>query len=190
MELEHFTESDAQRKVQQLNQFAGYSRFSAIPTPIPGSRTSTLRDSWSPKGRRLRHDDLDEEYDPESDVEHYGVLGMKWGVRKDPDRAYSKSINKLKSLESKRERSSIGVAKSDLKTAKKYERRAAKYTNKAAKLQSKSSIAGRSDSKMEMKARRLRMKATKAWTAKGMAKRLAKAEMLEWKSSKKRVQVF
>lgn len=32
---------------------------------------------------------------------HYGVLGMKWGVRKDPKRAYERSSNKLNKLNKK-----------------------------------------------------------------------------------------
>lgn len=34
-------------------------------------------------------------------VEHYGVLGMKWGVRKDPSRAYTKAVKKKNRLESR-----------------------------------------------------------------------------------------
>lgn len=41
---------------------------------------------------------------PEMDdliIEHYGVMGMKWGVRKDPSKAYDKSSNKADSLRRK-----------------------------------------------------------------------------------------
>lgn len=34
-------------------------------------------------------------------LEHYGVLGMKWGVRKNPDKAYTKASAKLKKLDAK-----------------------------------------------------------------------------------------
>lgn len=34
-------------------------------------------------------------------LEHYGVLGMKWGVRKNPDKAYAKAGRKLEKLDKK-----------------------------------------------------------------------------------------
>lgn len=37
----------------------------------------------------------------ETTLQHYGVLGMKWGVRKDPDRAYSRGSKKLRKLDTK-----------------------------------------------------------------------------------------
>lgn len=153
-DLEHFGDSKAgaEKKANELNQLAGYSRFSVIATPIPG-QSATLRDSWSIKdsktgktyaygsiagsvglsqlanelkkskvdavssvspkyakrSHQLRHDDFQ---DPESeeDIEHYGVLGMKWGVRKDPQRAYDRANKKLSALDrkaSKAERKAI-----------------------------------------------------------------------------------
>lgn len=37
----------------------------------------------------------------QNELEHYGVLGMRWGVRKDPDRAYEKAGAKLAKLDKK-----------------------------------------------------------------------------------------
>lgn len=40
-------------------------------------------------------------HENEQSLEHYGVIGMKWGVRKDPQRAYDRSGQKLQKLDSK-----------------------------------------------------------------------------------------
>lgn len=45
-------------------------------------------------------------------LEHYGVLGMKWGVRKDPERAYAKAKAKSEKLSKK-------IAKANKKYLKK-----------------------------------------------------------------------
>lgn len=55
-------------------------------------------------------------------LEHYGVLGMKWGVRKDPQKAYQKSMNKLKKLDKKVQKREAKSAKFALKSAKKEEK--------------------------------------------------------------------
>lgn len=55
----------------------------------------------------------------DEELQHYGVLGMKWGVRKDPERAYSKAGTKLKKLDSK-------IAKGTVSAGKKMEKAWAK----------------------------------------------------------------
>lgn len=77
-------------------------------------------------------------------LEHYGVLGMKWGVRKDPDKAYSRAGEKLAKLDKKSQKFSAKGSKREQKALgkqarassailfKKYKaRRAAKMTKKA-----------------------------------------------------------
>lgn len=48
-------------------------------------------------------------------LEHYGVLGMKWGIRKDPQRAFSRSMQKLGALD---ERAQKKKYRADQKQAK------------------------------------------------------------------------
>lgn len=79
-------------------------------------------------------------------LQHYGVLGMKWGVRKDPERAYSKAGAKLEKLDTKASKFSAKGAKREQKAVTKQRkassailfqkgraRRASKATRKALK---------------------------------------------------------
>lgn len=68
--------------------------------------------------------DIDEfiEAHGENELEHYGVLGMKWGVRKDPQRAYDKANKKLAKLEDRVNRSKQRVSKLQGKTLRRQER--------------------------------------------------------------------
>lgn len=52
-------------------------------------------------------------------LQHYGVLGMKWGVRKDPERAYSKAGAKLEKLDTKASNLSAKGAKREQKAVTK-----------------------------------------------------------------------
>lgn len=60
------------------------------------------------------------------ELEHYGVLGMKWGIHKNPDKAYSKAGKKLEKLD---------------KRASKYNAKGARKEQKAVKRQRKASSA-------------------------------------------------
>lgn len=82
----------------------------------------------------------------ETYLEHYGVLGMKWGVRKDPEKAYRKSMNKLSRLDKKVAKREFKSAKLLMKSTKKEEKafrttnekRYVKRTAKALKYKRKS----------------------------------------------------
>ena len=51
-------------------------------------------------------------------LQHYGVLGMKWGVRKDPNRAYERATAKLGKLQKKRTKAELDQTKASLKMQK------------------------------------------------------------------------
>lgn len=69
----------------------------------------------------------------DQDLAHYGVLGMKWGVRKDPKKAYSKSVNKLRKYEKKASASGPYAIKSERlkKKAQMFESKTKLHENKA-----------------------------------------------------------
>lgn len=79
-------------------------------------------------------------------LEHYGVLGMKWGVRKDPQKAYDKSGQKLQKLDTK----------------------ATKYTNQAQKSMEK---AWQKNNRAQ---RAILFKGIKKWRAAGQTNRTIK----------------
>lgn len=91
---------------------------------------------------------------------HYGVKGMKWGVRRNPSRAYTKAVKKKSSLESKSVRYGLKSAKARKKAMKTRwkaeETFDAKKAKKARKLEKKSV-------KYELKSAKARAKALK-WT--------------------------
>lgn len=106
----------------------------------------------------------------EDDILHYGVLGMKWGVRKNPQKAYTKSVEKLRKIESKgsasKEKSaeyarkaSEKAFKSELYSAKS---QSAGFSIRQKKYQKKSGKAKLKQLKDEAKAKKENVKALKA----------------------------
>lgn len=58
----------------------------------------------------------------DNELEHYGVIGMKWGVHKNPQKAYDKANKKLAKLEDRVNRSKQTVSKMQAKTLRRQER--------------------------------------------------------------------
>lgn len=86
------------------------------------------------------------------ELQHYGVLGMRWGVRKNPSKAYSKAMKKSQKMKTKEVNLNLKSAKLRSKAlkksvkatsekqyekARKFEFKANKLALKSAKLQKK-----------------------------------------------------
>lgn len=101
---------------------------------------------------------------------HYGVLGMKWGVRKDRDKAYQKASDKLAKLNA---------------TA---EKRRIKATSKATTgdyRSYKAEILQRKAEKLDYRSKKTAYKAAKSWTQSGYERKMRKSNILAYKSAKK-----
>lgn len=66
------------------------------------------------------------------ELRHHGVLGMKWGVRRDRQREARRSLNKLARMEKKAQKYQLKSAKYQIKAAKKSKKQA-KYSKKSRK---------------------------------------------------------
>ena len=104
----------------------------------------------------------------EETLAHYGVMGMKWGVRKDPERAWSRANQKADKLKKKAGIKNQKRVYRSSKKAARYNKKSVKATKKYLKaldkpMMSKDKLADLSvaKDKAQMKASRYQAKANK-----------------------------
>lgn len=91
----------------------------------------------------------------DTQLQHYGVIGMKWGVRRDPSKAYAKAVQKKKRLDDKSAKLSAKATKKQLTATKKMSKATSMgEMQKGLKIQMKANKLDRKSAKYQKKGRK------------------------------------
>lgn len=115
-------------------------------------------------------------------IMHYGVLGMKWGVRHNPSRAFRKASNKANRLKDRYDKANVKALKLDAKSSK-----AASKAAKSRKRDKKNATSdvysdSRRTKRLQNKSSKIDSKASKA--TKKATKAMSKS--MKWEASMSR----
>ena len=99
------------------------------------------------------------------DIRHYGVIGMKWGVRRgNYSRTYARSSKKLKRIEEKATKTRLKSAKLQSKALSKENRATSeKQYQKARKIQYKANKLNLKSAKLQKKGQKFEQQMTKSF---------------------------
>lgn len=89
---------------------------------VVGNNDKKKKGSYASR-RSVRHGD--EEFDePESmeSLEHYGVKGMRWGIHKDPQRAYERANKKLTALDKRATKAGAKASRKETRSLRRQQR--------------------------------------------------------------------
>lgn len=103
-----------------IGSFVGDFGITQLRNELKKQNSSKAKGTIKSTKLSLRHEDTEfNEAENPNDVKHYGVIGMKWGVRKDPQRAHTRASQKLDKLDKKATKAASKISQKEAKSVAK-----------------------------------------------------------------------